>query len=63
MVRQAAEVENDMNGVERILHYAQDIEQEAPHEIENVKPPPEWPRRGDLQLKDVVMYANVFYCW
>ncbi|KAG8707593.1 hypothetical protein FRC11_007314, partial [Ceratobasidium sp. 423] len=55
MVRQSAEVENDMNGVERILHYAQHVEQEAPYEIKDKEPPASWPENGGVELKDVVM--------
>lgn len=55
MVRQSAEVENDMNGVERILHYAQHVEQEAPYEIPDKEPPKSWPAQGEVELKDVVM--------
>ncbi|CCO28288.1 Oligomycin resistance ATP-dependent permease YOR1 [Rhizoctonia solani AG-1 IB] len=55
MVRQSAEVENDMNGVERILHYAQHVEQEAPYEIPDKEPPSSWPESGAVELKDVVM--------
>ncbi|KAF8756166.1 ABC transporter [Rhizoctonia solani] len=55
MVRQSAEVENDMNGVERILHYAQHVEQEAPYEIPDKEPPTSWPESGAVELKDVVM--------
>ncbi|CAE6472878.1 unnamed protein product [Rhizoctonia solani] len=55
MVRQSAEVENDMNGVERILHYAQHVEQEAPYEIKDKEPPASWPENGQVELKDVVM--------
>lgn len=55
MVRQSAEVENSMNGVERILHYANHIEQEAPHEIPDAKPPASWPAQGEVQMKDVVL--------
>ncbi|CAE6465597.1 unnamed protein product [Rhizoctonia solani] len=55
MVRQSAEVENDMNGVERILHYAQHVEQEAPYEIPDKEPPASWPESGEVELKDVVM--------
>ncbi|ELU39833.1 canalicular multispecific organic anion transporter 1 [Rhizoctonia solani AG-1 IA] len=55
MVRQSAEVENDMNGVERILHYAQHVEQEAPYEIPDKEPPASWPESGAVELKDVVM--------
>lgn len=55
MVRQTAEVENNMNGVERILHYAEHVEQEAPFEIPDHKPPPEWPQTGTVELKSVEM--------
>ncbi|TDL28197.1 ABC transporter [Rickenella mellea] len=54
MVRQSAEVENDMNGVERIVHYATSVEQEAPHEVPDHKPPSNWPSEGLVELKDVV---------
>lgn len=53
MVRQSAEVENDMNGVERIIHYATAVEQEPPHEIEDNKPPPHWPMEGKVELSNV----------
>ncbi|KAH7334391.1 ABC transporter [Rhizoctonia solani] len=55
MVRQSAEVENDMNGVERILHYAQHVEQEAPYELPDKEPSASWPESGEVELKDVVM--------
>ncbi|QRV97503.1 ABC transporter transmembrane region [Ceratobasidium sp. AG-Ba] len=55
MVRQSAEVENDMNGVERILHYAQHVEQEAAYEVPEKEPPASWPEHGEVELKDVVM--------
>lgn len=53
MVRQLAEVENNMNSVERMVYYAQDVEQEAPYEIPSHKPPASWPAEGKLELKDV----------
>ncbi|BGP15223.1 hypothetical protein JCM10213_000825 [Rhodosporidiobolus nylandii] len=55
MVRQGAEVENDLNSVERVLHYANNLEQEAPRVIEENRPPKEWPVGGRIQFKDVVM--------
>ncbi|KAI0041202.1 ABC transporter [Auriscalpium vulgare] len=55
MVRQLAEVENDMNSVERIVYYAQHVEQEAPHEIPDHKPTPPWPGEGKVEIKDVVL--------
>ncbi|CAL1716557.1 unnamed protein product [Somion occarium] len=55
MVRQSAEVENNMNSVERIVHYARQLEQEAPHEIPEAKPPSPWPSEGRVELKEVVL--------
>jgi ABC-type multidrug transport system fused ATPase/permease subunit len=54
MVRQSAEVENDMNSVERIVHYATAIEQEAPQEIPDKKPNSSWPAEGHVELRNVV---------
>ncbi|KAK0469912.1 ABC transporter, partial [Desarmillaria tabescens] len=55
LVRQSAEVENDMNSVERVVHYATEIEQEAPHVLPNSKVPESWPSVGHIELKDVVL--------
>ncbi|KAI0360140.1 P-loop containing nucleoside triphosphate hydrolase protein [Trametes cingulata] len=55
MVRQSAEVENDFNSVERIVHYVNDLEQEPPHLIADRKPPAPWPSEGQIELKDVVL--------
>ena len=55
IVRQIAEIDNDMNSVERIIHYTTEIEQEAPHEIPNRKPGIGWPAQGRIVFRDVVM--------
>ncbi|EPS96092.1 hypothetical protein FOMPIDRAFT_101769 [Fomitopsis schrenkii] len=57
VTRQSAEVENYMSSVERVVEYTRGdrIEQEAPHEIKDKKPPKEWPARGAIDFKDVVM--------
>ncbi|KAF9046870.1 ABC transporter [Hymenopellis radicata] len=55
LVRQSAEVENDMNSVERIVYYATDVEQEAAHEKPDCKPPTSWPNAGRVELKNVVL--------
>ncbi|TFK46118.1 ABC transporter [Heliocybe sulcata] len=55
MVRQSAEVENDMNSVERVVHYANEIEQEAPHEIPDHTPPPHWPSEGRVEMNNLVL--------
>ncbi|KAG9127510.1 hypothetical protein FRC07_012919 [Ceratobasidium sp. 392] len=51
-VRQSAEVENNMNGVERIIYYAREIEQEAPHELppSETKLPNPWPYAGAIGI-------------
>ncbi|KAI5476304.1 ABC transporter [Pseudohyphozyma bogoriensis] len=53
-VRMFAEVENNLASVERLHHYAANIEQEKPAEIEETKPGPSWPA-GGIEFKDVVM--------
>ncbi|KAI0268425.1 ABC transporter [Russula aff. rugulosa BPL654] len=55
LVRQLAEVENNMNSVERIVYYARDLEQEPPHEIPERRPAASWPRDGKLEIKDAVL--------
>ncbi|KAH0833242.1 ABC transporter [Lanmaoa asiatica] len=55
MVRQFAEVENNMNSVERIVHYANEVEQEAPHQVKDSAAPPSWPFEGRIVIKDVFM--------
>jgi ABC-type bacteriocin/lantibiotic exporter with double-glycine peptidase domain len=55
MIRQTAEIENNMNSVERIVHYATGVEQEAPHEIPDKRPATLWPAQGRIVLKDVVL--------
>ncbi|KAH9031754.1 ABC transporter [Lactarius pseudohatsudake] len=55
MVRQLAEVENNMNSVERIVYYARDLEQEPPHEIPDQKPPVPWPSNGKLEINEAVL--------
>jgi ATP-binding cassette subfamily C (CFTR/MRP) protein 1 len=39
------------------VHYSQRefLEQEAPHEIPEMKPPPEWPAKGAIDLKDLTL--------
>ncbi|KAG2017864.1 ATP-binding cassette transporter [Coprinopsis cinerea AmutBmut pab1-1] len=55
MVRQTAEVENNMNSVERIDYYAKDIEQEARHQIPETKPDDSWPKEGRVELRNVFL--------
>lgn len=42
-----------MNSAERILHYANEIEQEPPAQRPDTKPPPEWPQHGQIDIDDI----------
>ncbi|KAG6327254.1 hypothetical protein ID866_11835, partial [Astraeus odoratus] len=42
-----------MNAVEQISHYASEIEQEAPHDIDKVVVPDSWPSEGGIVAKDI----------
>ncbi|KAG1747098.1 ABC protein [Suillus paluster] len=57
VTREAADVENCMNSVERLVQYVEGdaIPQEAPHEIEERKPPARWPEYGAVEFNDVKM--------
>ena len=48
------ETETNFNSVERLLHYATELEQEAAVEsTPDRKPPPEWPSKGGIRFEDV----------
>lgn len=54
MVRQFAEVENNMNATERLYHYGSRLENEA--SFESATPPAsDWPRDGAIELSNVQM--------
>ncbi|CDZ96537.1 abc transporter [Phaffia rhodozyma] len=55
LVRQVAEVENDSTSVERILHYADELQIEAPHDIPETTPPASWPQEGKISFRQVHM--------
>ncbi|PWN34606.1 uncharacterized protein FA14DRAFT_143920 [Meira miltonrushii] len=53
MIRQSAEIENNMNSIERVLHYANSVEQEKPHNVKQIDEKlkaDQWPQEGHLQL-------------
>ncbi|KAG1747129.1 ABC protein [Suillus paluster] len=52
-----ADVENHMNAVERVVQYVDEdaIPREAPHEIEERKPPAKWPEHGAIKFNNVKM--------
>ncbi|KAG9103477.1 hypothetical protein FRC06_010585, partial [Ceratobasidium sp. 370] len=53
MVTQLAQVEQDMNTVERIVHY-RNLEQEPPAKLPD-DPPPEWPQNGEISFRNVAL--------
>ncbi|KAJ7097438.1 P-loop containing nucleoside triphosphate hydrolase protein, partial [Mycena epipterygia] len=60
--RLSAEVENYMNSVERVVHYARGdaVPKEAAHESDpQHKPAAEWPAPGAIEFKDVTMAYRV----
>lgn len=62
MIRHAAELENNMSAVERVLHYANEIEQEKPYHVAHVDDKlveGEWPERGEIRFDGVqARYAS-----
>lgn len=55
MVRQSAEVENNMNSVERVVHYARELEQEPLHDLPDRRPPAPWPSKGAVEIEDITL--------
>lgn len=55
MVRQLAEVENNMNSVGRIVSYAHDLDQEPSRETPERKPDALRPITGELVIKDAFL--------
>ncbi|KAL6722375.1 ATP-binding cassette transporter yor1 [Lecanora helva] len=51
IVRQQAEVENAMNGTERLHQYSTSLESEAPLEL--ASPPSSWPPNGSIDFENV----------
>ncbi|XP_062269788.1 ATP-binding cassette sub-family C member 3 isoform X2 [Platichthys flesus] len=51
MVRMTSDLENNIVAVERVKEYSE-TKTEAPWEIEDKKPPPDWPREGNVHFQD-----------
>ncbi|CAG2114002.1 unnamed protein product, partial [Medioppia subpectinata] len=52
-VRQSAEVESQMTSVERIIEYSKLPQEAALTAHDSHKPPPDWPQKGQIELKDM----------
>lgn len=53
-LRSFVELESSMNSVERVLHYTDNIDQEAPFDS-MLPPPPDWPAEGRVVISDLRM--------
>ncbi|XP_029134337.1 ATP-binding cassette sub-family C member 3 isoform X2 [Labrus bergylta] len=51
MVRMCSDLENNIVAVERVKEYSE-TKTEAPWEVEDKKPPPEWPQKGNVEFQD-----------
>lgn len=54
-VRMIATVEAEMNSVERVLYYTNNIESEAALATNNDPKPVEWPTKGEIQIQSASM--------
>ncbi|CAG8701408.1 5708_t:CDS:10, partial [Dentiscutata erythropus] len=54
-VRQFAEVEANMNAVERLAHYTDNLESEPASIIPDNRPSSEWPVKGEIFINNLVM--------
>ncbi|KAG0036025.1 hypothetical protein BGZ82_004800 [Podila clonocystis] len=54
-VRQYAEVENNMNAVERLHHYAEELNVEADAIIPDNRPSDQWPSAGAIKIRNLEM--------
>ena len=44
-----------MNAVERLVYYSEELDIEAPLVIPEHRPPPDWPTKGGVHIKDLVI--------
>ena len=54
-VRVTTESESRMNSVERLKHYAEHVEQEAPAQRPETQPPASWPHEGSVEISQLVV--------
>ncbi|CAF2747057.1 unnamed protein product [Rotaria sp. Silwood2] len=52
LVRMASDIETNIVSVERVNEYTA-LKPEAPWEISNKKPPPDWPNTGEIQINNL----------
>ncbi|KAF8951702.1 hypothetical protein BGZ52_010208 [Haplosporangium bisporale] len=52
-VQRLSTLENNMNSAERLVHYADNLEQERPPERVDTTPDPSWPQAGQISFQNV----------
>jgi ATP-binding cassette, subfamily C (CFTR/MRP), member 1 len=55
IVNQLAELENQFNAVERLMHYSQNIPVEKQRFNKNYFPKDSWPEKGEIEFKNYSM--------
>jgi hypothetical protein len=53
IVRSIADMDAQMTSVERLLHYGENLPQEAPAIIPTSRPPQGWPSKGAIEFRNV----------
>src|SRR5690606_35721394 len=59
-VRTASEVKSTRESVYQLEIYGMNIPNEAPDMIEDSRPPPDWPSRGEIEFKKVVLRYQTY---
>jgi ABC-type multidrug transport system fused ATPase/permease subunit len=59
-VRMFGEVIDKLGSVKQVSYYGNCVEQEPPHIIENNRPPPNWPARGNIKFSNIVLKYHEF---
>jgi ABC-type multidrug transport system fused ATPase/permease subunit len=52
ILRAYTQVENEMNSVERLTYYGNELEQESAYKLPENKPAESWPERGQIEFKN-----------
>ncbi|CAG8746147.1 2894_t:CDS:10, partial [Cetraspora pellucida] len=52
-IKEFSELEANMNSVERLIHYSENLDVEAKNIIPENRPPSGWPTRGEIHIKNL----------
>ncbi|TPX38128.1 hypothetical protein SmJEL517_g00165 [Synchytrium microbalum] len=54
-VRNISQTENNMNSIERLVHYCESLESEKPDIIPEHRPPASWPSEGKIEIRNLTL--------